>query len=86
MCACRETDVRKSAEKFHPFYAAAVFPWWLNALYNKNQAWTIKQSPMLRTVFFFWAKTSGESHGSAVDTATGYGLKTGGLDFESRLG
>jgi hypothetical protein len=33
MCACRETDVRKSAEKFHPFYAAAVFPWWLNALY-----------------------------------------------------
>jgi hypothetical protein len=34
MCACRETDVRKSAEKFHPFYAAAVFPWWLNALYN----------------------------------------------------
>jgi hypothetical protein len=25
--------VRKSAEKFHPFYAAAVFPWWLNALY-----------------------------------------------------
>jgi hypothetical protein len=33
MCACRETDVRKSAEKFHPFYAAAVFPSWLNALY-----------------------------------------------------
>jgi hypothetical protein len=33
MCACRETDVRKSAEKFHPFYAAAVFLWWLNALY-----------------------------------------------------
>jgi hypothetical protein len=23
---CRETGVRKSAEKFHPFYAAAVFP------------------------------------------------------------
>jgi hypothetical protein len=35
MCACRETDVRKSAEKFHPFYAAAVFPWWLNALYKE---------------------------------------------------
>jgi hypothetical protein len=33
MCACRESNVRKSAEKFHPFYAAAVFPWWLNALY-----------------------------------------------------
>jgi hypothetical protein len=38
MCARRETDVRKSAEKFHPFYAAAVFPWWLNALYNKYHA------------------------------------------------
>jgi hypothetical protein len=39
MCACRETDVRKSAEKFHPFYAAAVFPWWLNAPYIAYSDW-----------------------------------------------
>jgi hypothetical protein len=49
MCACRETDVRKSAEKFHPFYAAAVFPWWLNALYYT----TAIRAKICKVVSFF---------------------------------